>query len=98
MRARVSTFIYTYLPVYHSYAIGMGYLEVLSLPLTLDDTTKSLRRKAPHREMLLLLDGGRHPKNLQPYLEPVVEMMVRMELEGLDVDENMKCTGSSGNA
>lgn len=77
-----------------SYSIGMGYLEFLSLPLRREDEEddsrpfgekKSLRRKAAHRELLMLLDGGCHPKNLQPYLEPVLIMMVKLEIDGMKI-------------
>ena len=32
--------------------------------------------------LYMLMDGGIHPANLQPYLEPVVEDMVCLEVKG----------------
>ena len=41
------------------------------------------------RILYMLMDGGKHPTNLQPYLERVVEDMVTLELKGHQVGENL---------
>jgi hypothetical protein len=56
---------------------------VISVPFFVDQW---FEKNLSGRILYMLMDGGKHPSNLQPYLECVVEDMATLERKGFEVD------------